>query len=471
MPQSIYQGPLYIGETIQNLTTLEPTWAKSPVWNWVEGNWVQLNSNPGLDFALRNLSYDRVLLEIFDHKNFDYLDYTLTVTGPGVSGTPVSLPDDTQTTWITGLTANSTYTVLLVANLISGGTITSVQTITTPENATPGAVTNLSSPARTNSWIDLVWTDPSGGSSAIEYRVYYGKENGPVIGIVNGEPGQGWSARVVGLQEDSKYWYYVRGANSNGKEGPPSNQIRWTTGHGEIRRQGSDSNILWAPREWGSYRNDIQWRWAREGYIKARNPHIYQGYWPGNNWHGPSNPAQNVAAGDTRRYWGATVYKKSVIQDALDAKHGMGVGEAMTISKMAFRRLYRHTNPGYVAAQDMVWHLTETNPFNSAKPPVYRRYEGTAMKAGQKITGYTLPPSWGTYLIKGLDGGTVVNGLVLYRKDNQTNGYGAAGYGRWSGHLLKDPDTTGSWRYSDLSLMMEGSWSLVVRTYVGPVPW
>ncbi len=74
-------------------------------------------------------------------------------------------------------------------------------------------------------------------------------------------------------------------------------------------------------------------------------------------------------------------------------------------------------------------------------------------------------------MIRGLDDGTKVNGLVLHRSDNQTNGYGAAGYGRWSGHLLDDPDASGSWRNSDLSLMMEGSWNVLVRAYKGPYPW
>lgn len=467
MPQSIYQGLTYIGETIQ---TNQPPWRKCPVWNWVEGNWIQLNADIGkVDFGLRNLSFDRVMLEIFDHRNFDYLDYTLTVTGPGVSGTPVNLPDNTQTTWITGLTQNSTYTVTLIANLLSGGqTPPSIQTFTTPADATPLAVVDLTSPARTNSWIDLKWTTPV-GSSATSYRVYYGTENGPAIAVLTAA---GTTARVVGLREDTRYWYYVRGISPGGKEGPQSNTLRWATGHDEIRRQGSDSSIMWEPREWGSYRPDIQWRWARETGIKPRNPHIYQGYWPGNNWHGASNPTQNIAAGDTRRYWGCVVYNNDVIQNALDTKHGAGVGAGIQISKMSFRRVYRHTNPGNVAAQDMVWHLTNTNPFNSSgKPPVYRNFDGVAMKAGQKIDGYALPASWGTMLIRGLDGGTVVKGLALYRKDNQTNGYGAAGYGRWSGHLLKDPDTTGSWRYSDLTLMMEGSWNVVVRGYVGPSQW
>jgi hypothetical protein len=468
MPQSIYQGLTYIGETIQTYT--DPSWGKAPVWNWVEGNWIQLNADIGpVDFGLRNLSFDRVMLQIFDHKNFDYLDYTLTVTGPGVSGTPITLPDDTETVWITGLTPNSTYTVLLVANLLSGGeTPDSIQTVTTPANPTPFAVVDLTSPARTNAWIDLSWTNPS-GSTAVTYRVYYGKENGTALGIIDTLGLT--TVRVAGLQEDSKYWYYVRGINPSGKEGPQSNVLRWATGHGEILRQGSDNSVMWEPREWGSYRPDIEWRWAREGGILPRNPHLYQGYWPGNNWHGASNPAQNIEAGDKRRYWGCTVYKQSVIHDALNAKHGSGVADSITISKMSFKRLYRHVNPGYVEAQDMVWHLTNTNPFNSGKPPVYRNFDGQAMRQGQKIDGYALPASWGTMLIRGLDGGTVVKGLALHRKDNQTNGYGAAGYGRWSGHLLRDPDRSETWRHSNLTLMMEGSWSIVIRSYVGPYQW
>jgi hypothetical protein len=468
MPQSIYQGLTYIGETIQGYT---PPWQKVPVWNWVEGNWVQLNADIGkVDYALRNLSFDRVMLDIFDHRNFDYLDYTLTVTGPGLPGTPVVLADNTDTTWITGLTANSTYTVNLVANLLSGGTtLDSIQTFKTPANPAPLAVTNLSSPARTNSWIDLAWTNPS-GSTAVRYRVYYGREGQGATSIIEVAPGV-FNARVVGLQEDVRYWYIVRGVNSTGLEGPSSNQLRWATGHNEIRRQGSDSSIVWEPREWGSYRPDIQWRWARESGILPKNPHLYQGYWPGNNWHGASNPAQNIEAGNTRRYWGVVRYLNSEIKEQLNAKHGAGVGDSITISKMAFRALYRHTNPGNIAAQDMVWHMTNSNPFNSGQPPVYEKFDGKAMRAGEKIEYYGLRAGWGTKLIRGYDDGTAVNGLVLHRKDNETNGYGAAGYGRWSGHLLNDPDTSGSWRKSNLKLMMEGSWDVVVRAYVGPSQW
>jgi hypothetical protein len=468
MPQSIYQGQRYIGETVQTTPNSVPAWRKAPVWNWVGGIWVQLNADIGpVDFALRNLAFDRVMIEIFDSQNFDHVGpYEVTLNG--VRRTDLDLPDNTSTKWITGLTANTTYTVKIRTALISGGyTPDSVQTFTTPDNPTPATVIDLTSPSRTNAWTDLSWSHP--GGSAVSYRVYYGRAGEGPTGII--DVGFSTFYRVVGLQENTAYWYFVRGVNASGLEGANSNQIQWATGWGEIRRQGSDENIIWKPREWGSYRPDIQWRWAREYGILDRNPHLYQGYWPGNNWHGASNPSANLEAGRTRRYTGCVVYTASTIRDALNAKHGAGVGDGIVISKIAFRRVYRNTNPGNVAAQDMVWHLTSTNPFNSGQPPIYGKFSGKAMKAGEKIDYYPLASSWGTKLIRGYDGGTAVNGIALHRSDDVTNGYGAAGYGRWSGHLLKDPDTSGDWRYSDLRLMMEGSWNVLARAYRGPYQW
>lgn len=470
MPQSIYQGSKYMGEYI--LTT--PAWQKSPVWNWVGGIWIQLNADIGpVDFALRNMSHDRVMIQIFDSQNYDHVGkyqvFLRTGVGDFVRRPDLDIPDNTATGWITGLTANTTYSVLIKTNLLSGGqTPDSVQTFKTSANPTPLAVTTLRSTAQSNSWIDLAWTKPA-GSFATSYRVVYGRAGQGAAGTFNVPTAS--TFRVTGLQENTKYWYVVRGVNASGLEGPDSNRLQWATGWSEIRRQGSDGNIVWKPREWGSYRQDIQWKWARENGILAKNPHLYQGYWPGNNWHGASNPSANIAAGKQRRYWGTVVYTPATIRDQLNAKHGAGVGDAIVISKLAFRRVYRHTNPGNVAAQNMVWHMTNANPFNSSQPPTYGDHNGKAMKAGEAVDYYALKAAWGTKLVRGKDGGTTVNGIVLHRSDNQTNGYGAAGYGRWSGHLLKDPDTSGSGRYSDLSLMMEGSWSVLVRAYKGPYQW
>lgn len=474
MPQSIYQGPTYIGETIRTTPNTVPAWQKSPVKNWVNGQWIQLNADIGpVDFALRNLAFDRVMIQIFDSQNFDHVGayevYLKTGAGAWVRRADLDIPDNSSEGWITGLSATTTYSVNVKVNLFSGGqSPDSIQTFTTPANPAPAAVIDLRSPAQTNAWTDLAWTHP--GGSATSYNVYWGRAGEGPAGIVN--VGMATTYRVAGLSEDTKYWYFVRGKNVSGLEGPDSNRLQWATGWGEIRRVGGDEQIQWKPREWGSYRPDIQWRWARENGILDRNPHLYQGYWPGNNWHGASNPSSNLEAGKTRRYWGTVVYTASDLRDALDAKHGAGVGDNIVMSRTSFRRVYRHTDPGNIAAQDMVWHLTKANPFNSGQPPTYSKHSGgPAMKAGEVRQAYPLPASFGTKLIRGWDGGTSVNGIVLHRSDNVTNGYGAAGYGRWSGHLLKDPNTSGTWRYSDLTLLMEGSWSVLARAYRGPYQW
>lgn len=445
-------------------------WPKVPVWNWVENGWIQLNAAiDAVDYSISHIEFDRALLTIHDHGNFDYLDFELTITGPGVSGTPISLADDTRNFWITGLRSNSTYTVNLVVNLLYGGQSNdNEQTFTTPTNPTPKAVTDLSSPARTNKWIDLVWSNPP-GTSATQYKVYqgyYGGQTKYVKTVV------GTSTRIANLREDRKYRYFVRGVTPNGKEGPLSNELKWATGHNEIRRQGTDNNLLFAPQEWGSYRQDIQWRWARPWGVEARNPHIYQGYWPGNNWRGASNPTQNIAAGNTRRYHGVITYNDDQMRRALDRKHGAGVGDAISINSLRIVRVYRHRTPGHVAPQSMNWHLTRSNPFSSsAVPPIYGNHWGWKMGAGTYRTAYPLPAAWGKALIRGKSGSTNVNGLALFRGDNSTNGYGAAGYGAWSGHRLLDPNYSGSWRYSDFRLLMKGSWNVVVRAYKGPYRW
>jgi hypothetical protein len=468
MPQSIYQAKAYIGETIGSW--VDPDWPKMPVWNWAEGSWVQLNADIGkVDYGLKNLAYDRVLLDIHDHLNFEFLDYTLTVTGPGVTGVPILLPDNIDTTWITGLTAASTYTVNLVANLISGGTsLDSIQTFTTPANPTPMAVIDLTSPARTNSWIDLKWTTPS-GSTAIKYKVYRGYYGGSTQYV---KTVTGTSTRLTGLSEDRKYRYFVRGVNATDKEGPWSNELKWATGHSEIRRVGRNNSLVWNPSEWGSYRQDIQWRWSRPWGISPRNPHIYQGYWPGYNRYGASNPAQNPAAGNTRRYWGAVTYNGAAMRSAIDRLHGSGVANNLSVEGLWFKKLYRQRQPGKIDAQSMLWHLTNTNPFNSGQPPVYGNSWRTPMRAGTYITMYGLPASWGKHLLTNrINGGTWVNGLLLHRGDDQTNGYGAAGYGAWSGHNEIEPGYSDSWRKSDLRLVLKGSWNFVIRSYKGPYRW
>ena len=444
-------------------------WPKIPVWNWVEGGWVQLNAAiDQVDYSISNIEYDRAFLTIFDHRNFDYLDFELTITGPGVSGTPIGLADDTRTFWITGLTAGSTYTVNLKVNLLYGGQSNdSIQTFTTPANPTPLAVIDLSSPARTNRWIDLKWTSPS-GTTATSYKVYQGYYGGQTKHV---KTVAGTSTRLTNLVDDRKYRYFVRGVNASGKEGPWSNELRWATGHGEIKRQGSDNSLLWTPVEQGSYRQDIQWRWAQPNGILPRNPHLYQGYWPGTNWVGAANPAQNPAAGRTRRYWGTIRYDNDAMIRAINRKHGAQVGENITISGLKFKKLYRHRKPGIVSPLRMNWHLTQANPFDSGQPPTYGSHWGANMGAGTAITGYGLPASWGTNLLRGKRNGTKVNGLVLHRSDDQTNNYGAAGYGAWSGHNLRDPLYSGDWRRSDLRLVMKGSWSVVIRAYKGPYKW
>lgn len=534
MPQSIYEGLTYIGETIgsytgdfdsatytgvvpvEDPTTFVPTngqpevvlstatdtvwlideeavaipyyvdsglppadavlnWPKIPVKNWVDGHWVQLNADIGpVDFSISNVAYDRALLTIYDHLNFDLLDYELVISG-GLSAT-IGLADDTEKFWITGLAANTQYTATLRGRLRYGSetpgaeddwTPSASETFTTPTNPTPLAVNDLTSPARTNRWIDLKWTAPA-GTTATSYKVYQGYYGGSTRHV---KTVAGTTTRISNLVDDRKYRYFVRGVNASGQEGPWSNELKWATGHGEIKRQGSDSFIV-GPQEWGSYRPDIQWRWARPDGIRSRNPHIYQGYWPGNNWWGAANPSQNLEAGRTRRYWGTITYDDDRARRSLDRKHGANVGKNINVSKLRIKKLYRHRTPGIVSAVNMIWHHTRANPFDSGQPPIYGSYDGRNMQAGTFITGYPLPAKWGKFLVRGEnDKGTKVNGLLLHRADNQTNGYGAAGYGAWSGHRLNDPYYSGDWRESDLRLVMEGSWSFTVQAYKGPYRW
>ena len=74
----------YIGQTVTSNaadTTPPIAWAKVNVYNRAGNNWVLLNADlDKVDYGLVNLSYNKVMLDIHDHLNWDFLDYTLTVT-------------------------------------------------------------------------------------------------------------------------------------------------------------------------------------------------------------------------------------------------------------------------------------------------------------------------------------------------------------------------------------------------------
>ncbi len=288
----------------------QTVWEKAPVWNWIGGIWIQLNAHIGpVDFAITNIHYDRATIEIHNSQNYDHVgDYRVWLkTGAGafvrrpdldITDVPTPIPGRATiqivaTRLITGLAASTNYTVRIEVDLLSGGTTPfSDKLFTTPANQTPLPVTTLRMTGHTNrssTWRGRVRREPARPPTGLLGTAGSGSRRDrqrPSGDLLSGGRAHGEHPVLV----------LRPGVNATGKEGPNSNQLQYHTGWGEIRRAGHDDDIVWKPREWGSYRQDIQWRWARESGVLPRNPHLYQGYWPGNNWHGPSNPSSNLTS-------------------------------------------------------------------------------------------------------------------------------------------------------------------------------
>lgn len=501
MPQSIFQGKppnylhdvtetvppqgwIYIGDTVQEH---DGAWGKIPVWNRVGNNWIQLNAAlDRVDYALVDLKHNRVTLDIHDHLNFDYLDYSLTVTPQpgGWDSDTITLPDDIDTYDIKVLQDETTYTVDLRANLRQGGqTGPSIQTITTPKNPIPLAPA-LSYSNLKNTSVRLNWTDPV-GSTASSWNVYQALGNGTLaLKATVTDRTHLFSA----LRQDTKYRFVVAGVNDEGFEGPRSNEVRIATGHEAKYRRGSVSRFPMNPWEWGSWRPDIGWYdWHQLWYYNRRVLHdyVYQGYWQKDPiWTG-STVGINRPEQESGRYRGIVTYNMPDFRARMERAYGKDVWRNLNVTRTEVRRVYRHLGVGTINPVHMEWRLTYTNVFDAAAGPplhyIHRNVHNNAdshnahdtIRPGQYHDYLRLPRSWGRTLAAG--GNSAVgslNGLAMYRPDHINTGAGAAGYARFSGHGKRDPQRSGdSWRISDWRLLISASWNFKYVNYKAPAEW
>ena len=491
MPQTVYERKssehppqnnwvperwAYIGKTVtcNNTDVTKPiAWATAKVWNRTATSWLRINADlDKMDYGLTNLTYNRMLLEIHDYLNPDYGAYTLTISpAPTYGSGTISLPDDTQTYWIENLVHSTTYTINLKTDLVQGGTTNdSIQTITTPANPPPLPPV-LTYTAATNGDIDLAWTDPA-GSSAVSYRVYAGVGWGEAwnvgyngLGVQQPTTNKYW--KCISLAEDTPYYYQVAGINANGLEGPRSNRVQVHTGHSEVwNRAGITNEPMWI-WETGSWRPDIAWCDWHYWPTRVDQDSVFQGYWERG----------------TRLYRGCVTYNVGDFRNRLNSRYGPGTWENINVTGVTLARVYRMRAPGNYDRQYIVWHLTNTDIFNSGGPPIYDWHRNNTtgpdsyvghdgMKAGEYFEGLRLPRRFGKAIIAGHLNGTPVNGIMMYRDDGENNGYGTSGYGEWCGHGQRDRAyPNDAWRYSDWTMLISADWAVQYRTYQGPYQW
>jgi chitinase len=130
----------------------------------------------------------------------------------------------------TGLAANTTYTLGARARDAANNTspIASIEATTSgggPGDTTPpSAPTDLASPSKTSTSIDLTWTasiDEEGGSGVKEYIVSQGGTPLP--------PVTGTTRTVADLQPETQYTFTVKARDNAGNESLPSDPIMVTT--------------------------------------------------------------------------------------------------------------------------------------------------------------------------------------------------------------------------------------------------
>lgn len=459
----------YIGDFVQQRPVA--SWRKITVWNRVGTSWWILNAGPlTVDYNIRDLKYNRFVIDIIDEKNPDYREYTLTVTPKPSSWetSTIDLPDDADNIPVEWLEPNTEYTINLIARLSDGSwSPDSIRTVTTPDNPIPLAPINLSSPSRSNTWIDLSWSSPS-GSSAVTYNLYRGTDKvAPTVARSGLTREQAKKYRLTGLRENIKYQYWVTGVNAEGLEGPRSNVLRWATGQDAKYRKGSMSREPMKVHEFGSWRNDIGWNDWHYWPNRVPQDSIFQGFW----------------VNDNRRYRGCVTYRQHEFRVAMNSKFGQESWRHLSVSRAEIERLYRMRAPGNYQAQYLLWHLTNVNVFDSSgPPPVYGshrndRNDADAVAAHDRITagGYInslrIPRAYAKFLVAGQWGSTPVNGIMLYRGDGENNGYGTAGYMECAGHLQRDRHINEAWRYSDFTLRISGSWDFKYVNYQAPYQW
>lgn len=495
MPRSIYGAPqiTYIGETVQSNGTdvaAPIDWKKINVWNRISHKnvWWLLNAGAlQVDYGFEEVSYNSLWINIVEEDNplfqgvftLSYKDITA-----GGSAKIVSLPDDTDRYKVTGLTANHIYEFNLITQLSYGGlsdpSKKQVKTAVEPIPKTPV----LTKVGMTNDYIDLSWTVPA-GSTATYHSIVVMPPSGLSTWI---DVPTGNTLRVP-LRHDTKYQFQAIAWNKSRYENdafrsPGSNTLQWATGHANAWTSGSMRGGELVPWEGGSWRPDIGWKY--HGDTRTYNDKIQMGYWQADprttgTTYGIVRPEEEIG-----RYRGCVTYDWQRFRREV----GANICDAMNVTQVCIRRVYRyryhgaHWPPEPAAANYMLWHLTNTDVYNSGGPPIigehrnnYNSADAVAghdtLNSGSYHDWLRLPRVFGKALITGNYYGTGVNGVMLYRGDHQNSGSGAAGYGAWARHGAAEylsgwvhPD-----RHSNWTIFIWGDYTIQTASYVAPYPW
>jgi hypothetical protein len=514
MPRTIYQkehpsipvvgnnsvpvGWDYIGEWVTSNasdTTVPVVWSKVPVMNWVNNAWVQLNEDPSdavVDYTVTNIDWDSADVDVFDYQKFTNIVLRLynMATGSPVLAQTYNLPAGQRKHTFAGLTENTPYRTNVTGTRMygDGQSNNNYKDFRTTINPKPKTPYNLRVTGHTNSQIDLAWDNPAGSTSQ-SFLVYRLNEAGQVLDAPHLVPGSLRTTRFTGLAQDTKYQYYVVARNSSGTQSEKSNTVRWATGHEVSQRSGSLSREPLHPASWGSWNGLRGWHPVGNSTLANDNDldKIRQGYWQKDPiLTGTTNKV--VPSEANGRYWGCVTYN---IVDFIN-RVGGDVANALQVSEARIGRIYRyryhgaHYPPDTQAYSWMVWHLTNTSPWNAAsgQPPVYDAHRNSDNGYDQINSGYyhdnlILPARFGKALTTGWLGGTQVNGICLYRYENLNSGSGTDGYMALAGHgkrefldsWLREAPWSRTEGYSNWTIYISGTYTVVSRSYLAPYAW
>ena len=520
MPRTIYQkdhpgipvvgsnpvpvGWGYIGEWVTSnaADTTDPVvWGKVPVMNWAGNAWLQLNEDPSdaiVDYTVSNIDWDSADVDVIDHQKFTGIVLRLysMATGSPVLVQTHNLPSGQHLHTFEGLTPDKPYRSNATGQRMygDGASDDNFQDFRTTINPKPKTPYNLRVTGHTNSQIDLAWDNPPGSTSQ-SFLVHQSDQNGGSVGVPRPAAGTARSIRITGLSQDTKYQYHVVARNSTGTQSDQSNTVRWATGHEISHRSGSLSREPLHPASWGSWNGLRGWNPVGTSTLSGDNDldKIRQGYWQKDPCLiGTTNKVVPSEAGG--RYWGCVTYH---IADFVN-RVGGDVAHSLVVGDVRIGRIYRyrwhgaHYPPETQAHSWMTWHLTNTSPSNasSGQPPVYdshrNNFNGPDGNSGydQINSGFyhdnlILPRRFGKALTTGWMGGTQVNGICLYRYENLNSGSGTDGYMALAGHgkreFLQSWFKTAPWSrtdgYSDWTIYISGTYTVVSRSYLAPYAW